>query len=386
MEGMDGLELLDAIHRRRAGTPVVLLTAHGTIPDAVHAVQNGAFGFLTKPVDKDELLALLERAVTATGGNRSDAGWRSGIITRNARMEELLADAKMIAESDAALLITGESGTGKEMLARAVHAASPRAAAGFVALNCGAIPENLLESELFGHEKGAFTGATRDHAGLIAAADGGTLFLDEIGDMPPPLQVKLLRVLQEGTLRRVGGTRDIRVDVRVISATHRDLAESMRAGTFREDLYYRLNVVNLHLPALGERRDDIPLLANHFLERLAQRRETEPKSLAPEALAMLATANWPGNIRQLANVIERTAALTPGRVISAVQVEKALARQPGGIPSYNEARDSFSRRYLSRLLEATGGNVSQAARIAQRNRTDFYKLLDRHGVDPARFK
>ena len=245
MDKMDGIGLLKELQTKSPGLRVVIITAHGTIPDAVTATQSGAFGFLTKPIDKDELMETVERAMKVSGSAEVDDDWAAEIITRNQRLKEILAQARMVAATDARVLITGQSGTGKELLAQAIHRASPRHDKPFVAINCSAMAENLLESELFGHMKGAFTGATRNHEGLFQAAEGGTLLLDEIGDMPMRLQVKLLRVLQEHQVRPVGSTEAIRVDVRVISATHRDLQVMMREGTFREDLYYRLNVVNI---------------------------------------------------------------------------------------------------------------------------------------------
>jgi two-component system response regulator GlrR len=301
-------------------------------------------------------------------------------------MKEILNQAKMVAATDARVLITGESGTGKEILAQAIHRASPRHNQPFVAINCSAMAENLLESELFGHEKGAFTGATRSHKGLFQAAEGGTLLLDEIGDMPMRLQVKLLRVLQENQVRPVGSTEAIDVDVRVISATHRDLQDLMRQGRFREDLYYRLNVVNIHLPALDERREDIPLLVAHFLQSIAREAGQERKVYAPEAVEMLVTAEWPGNIRQLSNVVRQNVALSRSPVISAELVQQSLGEHSGKLLSFTDARDEFTRNYLSQILQITQGNVSQAARLAKRNRTDFYKLLSRHDLNPDQFK
>ncbi len=387
MEHMDGLALLEALGRDAPGLPVILITAHGSIPDAVRATQNGAFGFLTKPVDKDELLAQVGRAIDAgsAGATVSDA-WRDEIVTCSGRMEELLAQARMAAGTDVSVLITGESGTGKELLARAIHRASQRSRKSFIAVNCGAIPETLLESELFGHEKGAFTGAVQSRPGLVQEADGGTLFLDEIGDMPATAQVKLLRMLQEGTVRRVGSTRDTDVDIRVVSATHHDLRESIESGDFRDDLFYRLNVVNLRLPPLRERREDIPLLATHFLEQITGPDPHARKVFAPAALETLLRGDWPGNVRELRNFVERCAALTPSKLISAGQVRRLLDEQGNALPSLADARDAFTRQYLCQLLRLTHGNVSRAARLAERNRTDFYKLLKRFHLDPAQFK
>ncbi|MEM6514116.1 MAG: sigma 54-interacting transcriptional regulator, partial [Pseudomonadota bacterium] len=256
----------------------------------------------------------------------------------------------------------------------------------FVGINCSAMAENLLESELFGHEKGAFTGATSRHEGLFQAAEGGTILLDEIGDMPMRLQVKLLRVLQENQVRPVGSTDAIDVDVRVISATHRDLQAMMSEGSFREDLYYRLNVVNIKIPPLDDRREDIPLLVSHFLQEIAREAGQERKVYAPEAVEMLVTADWPGNIRQLSNVVRQNVALSRSPVISAELVQQSLGEHAGKLLSFSDARDEFTRNYLSQILQITMGNVSQAARLAKRNRTDFYKLLARHDLNPDQFK
>ena len=391
MPGIDGLQLFDAIHRQHPALPVLILTAHGTIPDAVAATQRGVFGFLTKPFDSRELLQLVASALKLSGddaspGNAATGEWRNGIITRSPAMEDLLRQAKLVADSDASVLIYGDSGTGKELLARAVHRASRREDRPFVAVNCGAIPGELLESELFGHARGAFTGAVQAHKGLFQAADGGTLFLDEIGDMPLPLQVKLLRVLQEGEVRPVGSTQAIPVDVRMISATNRDLDEQKAAGLFREDLYYRLNVVSLRLPQLAERREDIPLLAAYFLRKLAERYHKPIPTLAPDAMALLVAAPWPGNVRQLLNLLEQALALATTSMIPASLVQNALKEDDAALVPFEEARKTFERDYLVRLLKITGGNVTQAAQLAKRNRTEFYKLLQRHKLEPSMFK
>jgi two-component system response regulator GlrR len=385
MDQMDGIGLLKELQSRYPGLKVIILTAHGTIPDAVHATQLGAFGFLTKPVDKQELLDQVQKALRISGFMDSDEDWRAEIITRSSLVEEKLSQAHMVAGTDARVLITGESGTGKELLARAIHNASPRRAKPFVAINCSAMAENLLESELFGHIKGSFTGAVRDHAGLFQAADGGTLLLDEIGDMPMRLQVKLLRVLQENNIRPIGATDAIPVNVRVISATHRDLQQLMMSGQFREDLYYRLNVVHIEMPPLNRRREDIPLLVSHFLAQISNESGVR-KIYAPEAVELLATADWPGNIRQLANVVRQNVALSQTPIIPVELVQQSLGGTQSKLPSFDEARDEFTRSYLSQILQITGGNVSQAARLAKRNRTDFYKLLSRHQLTPEDFK
>lgn len=392
MPGMDGMALFDAIHQTDPSLPLIMLTAHGSIPEAVDATQRGVFGFLTKPFDSKSLLQQVEAALRATAGHQhpsqEDAveNWRKEIMTRSPQMENLLGQAKLISVSDASILIQGESGTGKELLARAIHEASPRRAQPFIAINCGAIPEQLLESELFGHSKGAFTGALRDHKGLFQSADGGTLFLDEIGDMPMPLQVKLLRALQERTIRPVGSNTSMAIDVRVISATHRNLAEEMKSGRFREDLYYRINVVGLEIPALAARREDISLLANAFLNRLCEKYSKRLNGFAPEAMELLIAAPWPGNVRQLQNIVEQTVVLSTTSLIPASLVQKALNDDIGGIIPFETARKNFERDYLIKLLKATNGSVTQASRLAQRNRTEFYKLLQRHELTPALFK
>ena len=393
MGGMDGLQLFEAVHRRHPLLPVLMLTAHGTIPDAVKALQRGVFGYITKPFEARELMAEVDRALAASKalgadmpGDEPGEAWRESILTRSPRMEQVLAEARMLAQSDASVLIHGDSGTGKELLARAIHAASPRGQAPLVAVNCGAIPENLMESELFGHVKGAFTGAVRDNPGLFVSAQRGTVFLDEIADLPLAMQVKLLRVLQEREVRAVGAARAQRIDVRVISASHRKLDDEVAAGRFREDLFYRLNVVGLHLPALAQRREDIPLLAHHFMVTLAQRYGKAVTGYAPGALELLTAAPWPGNVRQLQNVVEKCVVLSTATQIPPTLVQRALSTQVGEHLAFDEARRQFERDYLTQVLKLTSGNVTQAAKLAQRNRTDFYTLLGRHQIDPAAFK
>jgi two-component system, NtrC family, response regulator GlrR len=388
MGGMDGIALFDVIKKEHPALPVIILTAHGTIPDAVAATQRGVFGYLTKPYESASLLDQVTAALKVSGGMASngDAHWRSEIITRSRVMEDVLTQAKLVAAGDASVFISGESGSGKELLARAIHKSSRRRDHAFVAVNCGAIPEQLLESELFGHIKGSFTGATKDYKGLFQAADKGTLLLDEIGDMPLPLQVKLLRVLEDRQVRPVGSTQLVGVDVRIISATHRDLDAAKAAGTFRGDLFYRLNVVSLKLPALSERREDIPLLAAYFLRRVGERYSKHVNAFAPDALELLVVAPWPGNVRQLYNVVEQTVALSTSPVIPAVLVQNAIQKEQHDFDSFDEARRRFERDYLTQLLKITEGNVTQAAKLAKRNRTEFYKLLQRHDLNPALFK
>ncbi|KAJ9432181.1 MULTISPECIES: two-component system response regulator GlrR [Enterobacterales] len=385
MDEMDGLALFGEVQKRHAGLPVIILTAHGSIPEAVSATQQGVFSFLTKPVDRDALYKAIDEAL-AQRAPISDDGWREAIVTRNPQMLRLLEQSHMVAQSDVSVLINGQSGTGKEVLAQAIHAASPRATKPFIAINCGALPEQLLESELFGHAKGAFTGAVSAREGLFQAAEGGTLFLDEIGDMPQALQVKLLRVLQERKVRPLGSNRDLDINVRIISATHRDLPKAMEKKSFREDLYYRLNVVNLKIPALHERAEDIPLLANHLLRQSADRHKPFVRSFSVDAMKRLVSAAWPGNVRQLVNVIEQCVALSTAPVISDALVEQALAGENTALPTFVEARNQFELNYLRKLLQMTKGNVTNAARLAGRNRTEFYKLLSRHELDASEFK
>ena len=392
MGGMDGMALFDSLQKKNPAIPVIILTAHGSIPDAVDATQRGVFGYLTKPFDGKALVTQVEKALQVSGtriaanDGSAEQAWREEIITRSPDMEAILAKARLVAASDASVMIFGESGTGKELLARAIHRASARASQPFVAVNCGAIPEQLLESELFGHTKGAFTGAASDYKGLFQAAGRGTVFLDEIGDMPLPLQVKLLRVLQEKEVRPIGSTQSVKVDVRIVSATHRNLEEAIKANTFREDLYYRLHVVALSLPALSQRREDIPVLATHFLKTLASRYDKSLNGFAQDALEVLVKHSWPGNVRELYNVVEQAVALSTTSIITPAQLETAIRGETGNLSSFESARFEFERDYLAKLLKITNGNVTQAARLAKRNRTEFYKLLQRHHLNPSMFK
>lgn len=385
MPGLDGLSLFEEIVSLRRDIPVILMTAHGTIQDAVEATQRGVFGFLTKPIDHEALREQLKKAVSQSQ-NVHKGVWCESIITRSMQMEQLLDQAFRVAQRDVSVLISGASGTGKELLANALHNASSRNNKPFVAINCGALPENLLESELFGHAKGAFTGAVQEHQGLFREADGGTLFLDEIGDMPVPLQVKLLRALQEQQIRPVGSSKQIPINVRVISATHKNLAKEMAEQNFREDLYYRLNVVNLTLPTLRERSEDIPLLARYLLGKSSERHQVNVSRFSDDAMQLLVTAPWPGNVRQLVNVVEQCVALTQTAVIAAHLVEQALSASEQKWPTLTEARDAFEQSYLLKLLKMTDGNVTRAAELAGRNRTDMHKLMKKHDLHSTDFK
>jgi two-component system response regulator GlrR len=384
------MALFEALRQYNKSIPVIMITAHGSIPEAVEATRQGVFSFLTKPIEGAALVNEVEKALALSGGagKRFDErnAWRQDIICQSPVMEELLSRAKLVAETDSTVLIRGESGTGKELLAIALHKASHYRKGPFIPVNCSAIPESLLESELFGHVKGSFTGAVKSYAGLFQSAHNGTLFLDEIGDMPLHIQVKLLRVLQDRQIRPVGSAHPVSVNVRIISATHRNLEEAIRDNAFREDLFYRLNVVNLELPPLHQRREDIPLLAEHFIELLRDRGDGQRKRFTPEAMQVLVEAPWPGNVRQLYNVVENAVALATSSLISEDLLHDAIKQHQKKILPLSEAKRQFEQQYLIQLLQTTQGNVSQAARLAQRNRTDFYKLLNRHHIVPSLYK
>lgn len=391
MPGMDGMALFEEIQRRNVRTPVIVLTANGTIPDAVEATQKGVFSYLVKPFDAEVLLQNLQRALDQThmhvvAADSPAEDWRKDIIGCSSAMETLLQQTHAAAVSDANILIQSETGTGKELLAKAIHRASNRAAKPFLALNCAAIPESLIESELFGHSAGSFTGAKTSHPGIFQAADGGTVFLDEIGDMPMSAQAKLLRVLEQKEVRPVGATRTVPVDVRIVAATHQDLQKKVQGQEFREDLFYRLDVISLHLPSLRERREDIPVLVDHFCRQITARDNRQGIRFAPEAVEALITADWPGNVRQLFNVVEQCVVLTTTSIIPRALVERALRYKPERLLSLNESRHQFERDYLVRLLNLTAGNIALASRLADRNRSEFYNLLRRHGLDPAQFR
>ena len=389
MSGMCGMELFEKVFAKYPALPVIILTAHGTIPDAVSAVQRGVFGYLTKPFDSKNLLAQIRKAlnnVSLSDDEHDGTSWCEEIITQSSEMKETLNKAKLVAKGDASVLLYGESGVGKELFAHAIHTVSSRNGKPFIAVNCSAIPEQLLESEFFGHVKGAFTGAIRNHDGLFKLAEGGTLFLDEIGDMPLFLQVKLLRALQEKQIRPIGGTQTIPIDVRLISATHRNLRNEIAKGNFREDLYYRLDVISLKIPALSERREDIPLLSNYFVDLFARRYQKNISGFSPDAMQILITATWPGNVRQLMNVVEQCIVLNTSSLIPAPLVYDAIQMETTQLTSFEEAKKQFERDNLVKVLKITAGNVTQAARIAKRNRTDFYKLLQRYQIDLNKYK
>ena len=375
MPEIDGLTLLAQVRRLYPEKPVLIMTAYGAIDSAVEAIRQGAYHYLTKPFPLDELAIFLRRAVdesrlrreaTALRGVLRERYSRAALIGQSQAMRTLHDTIERLAATDVPLLVGGETGTGKGLFARVVHTESQRAAAPFVSINCGALPEALLESELFGHEKGAFTGAAKSRRGLFAEADGGTLFLDEIGDIPLALQVKLLHVLEESAVRPVGANQALKIDVRLIAATHRDLRESVRAGRFREDLFYRLDVVSLALPALRNRREDIPLLVEHFLREQRARHPRSPvQRIGPEALQRLVQYDWPGNVRELSHVIERAVVLGQGEQIGAADLPPSLSGASGPSPLQLEGEilpiRAVQRRYAAWALAQLGGHRGRTA-------------------------
>ena len=393
MPRVGGIEALEAIKAVRPDLPVIVLTAYASVDTAVAAMKKGAFDYLTKPVDAADLSRVLDKALEFRRleeeirllrerlGERFDF---SSIIGRSRPMRELFETLALVAPSDATVLITGESGTGKELVANAIHQNSPRRDKPFVKVNCAALHENLLESELFGHERGAFTGATAQRKGRFELAHGGTLFLDEIGDMSPATQAKVLRVLQEGEFERLGGSRTLKVDVRVIAATHRDLEAMVAEGAFRQDLYYRLSVVPVHLPPLRDRPEDIPLLAEHFLRIYAEKNRKAVAGFTPEAMDLLVRHPWPGNVRELQNAVERAVILclgervTPRELPPALQGAAAAAPQ-APIPAGPRTLKDAERELILRTLEQTGGNRTRAAQILGISRQTLINKLKEYG-------
>jgi len=393
---LEGFSLLDAVRRQYPTTPVVLMTAFGSIESAIRAVKDGAYDYLSKPFDIDELVATVRRALDG-GSNKQPAavlendGRTVGLIGRTPAMLEVYKMIARVADSPAAVLVSGESGTGKELVARALSTHSSRAGSPFVAVNCGALTETLLESELFGHVKGSFTGAINNKRGIFEHAGDGTVFLDEISETSAALQVKLLRVLQEREVVPVGGSQVIKVRARVIAASNSDLEKLSSAGTFRRDLLYRLNVIQLHLPPLRERRDDIALLVAHFIARHSGK--TQVLTIDEKAMRSLTTYSWPGNVRELENVIERAITLCQnGRITIAELPERILEHAGNGLPplSQDDLADLFSglpsldeleRRYILHVMEATGGNRKRTAEILDINRKTLYRMAARYEID-----
>ncbi|HUJ18955.1 MAG TPA: sigma-54 dependent transcriptional regulator [Nitrospirota bacterium] len=392
----DGISLMTEAHHMSPGLPVIILTAHGSIESAVEAMKKGAFTYLTKPFDARELVLSIERALEnrrlTTEVSRLKELVRErydfeNIVARSGEMQKVLESVTRIARTDSTVFIHGESGTGKELIARAIHVTGARKEGPFVAINCAAIPETLLESELFGHEKGAFTGAVRNSKGLFVQAHEGTIFLDEIGDMTLATQAKFLRVLQERQFFPVGGERPVSVDVRVIVATNKVLENEVAEGRFREDLYYRIRVIPIELPPLRERKDDIPVLAEHFLKKFGGSMKKTITGLTPRALQKLMLHDWPGNVRELENTIEYAVAMAHQEIITDDLVLPAKdGSTDGQIKPLKEARDDFEKDYLIQLLEVTRGNVTKAAELAGKYRADFYNLLKKYVISPLDFK
>lgn len=395
LERMDGIELMKQLRLILPGMPVIILTAFATIESAVRAVKEGAYGYLTKPFNPRDLFDHMEEALedhrlTAEIDHLKELLEDHNapeVVAKSEKMQQILDIVARVAESDSTVYIGGESGTGKELIAKAIHLASNRKGKPFVALNSAALPEPLLESRLFGHEKGAFTGAVQSTKGLFTQAHGGTIFLDEIGDMSLAIQAKVLRVLQERCFYPVGSEKLVEVDVRVIVATNKDLEEEVRKGLFRRDLFYRVHVIPIYLPPLRDRKEDIPHLVDHFLERINRQMKKEIAGVTPEAMRRLMLHDWPGNVRELENAIEFAAAMTRGSVISeefVLRQRKPSADEP--LKPLKEARDAFERAYLINVLKACKGNVSEAADLAGKYRTDFYSLLKKHSLNPADFR
>jgi two-component system response regulator GlrR len=395
LDSTDGISLMEKVHQVNPDIPVIILTAYGSIESAVEAMQRGAYSYLTKPFDPRELLFQIKNAMESSRlvleitrlkrilEEKYDFG---NIIAKSEKMQKVLDVVTRIAGTDSTVYIHGESGTGKELVAKAIHVGSERKDRPFVAVNCAALPDTLLESELFGYEKGAFTGAVHSKEGLFTQAHEGTIFLDEIGDMPLALQGKILRVLQERQFYPLGSKKPLEVDVRVIAATNKDLQREVKEGNFREDLYYRIHVIPIKLPPLRERREDIATLVDHFLAEFNQKMRIMVKGLTPQAMQKLLLHDWPGNVRELKNTIEFAMAMTRDNVIAEdliLQTKGVVSEQ---VKSLKEARDSFEKNYLINILEVTQGNVSKAAEMAGKYRADLYNLLKKHSLSPEKFK
>jgi two-component system, NtrC family, nitrogen regulation response regulator NtrX len=395
MAGIDGMEALKQIKQRDPRAVVVMISGHATIQTAVEATQLGAYDILEKPLDTDRILVTLRNALQHLDLHEENARLRESVQTRfrivgrSFGIRALTERIEKVAATPSRVLITGENGTGKELVARAMHDHSPRAARPFIEVNCAAIPSELIESELLGHVKGSFTGAIADRAGKFEQADGGTLFLDEIGDMSPAAQAKVLRVLEDGVVTRIGGTRAIKVDVRVLAATNKELRHEIAEGRFREDLYYRLNVVPLHVPPLRERKEDIPLLVAHFVDLLTRREGMPPRTIDPSAVSRLQELDWPGNVRELRNTIERLLILSTGPRIGAEDVDRLVGRRAtdeiglGALTecrTFEEFKQAAERAFLLAKLREQDWNVSETARVLDMPRSNLYKKIERYGL------
>ncbi len=391
MPGMDGLQVLDEARRLRPEAAFVLMTAYATVDTAVAAMKLGAYDYLVKPFDPEELSLLVQRIVSQQALLEENEALRRALkreygfhdlVSKSPAMQRVFDLARVAARSTSTILILGESGSGKEVLARAIHAESPRSGGPFVAISCAALTETLLESELFGHEKGAFTGAATRRKGKFELAAGGTLFLDEIGDISPKLQLDLLRVLEDRTFQRVGGSENLEADVRVVAATNRDLGKAVASGSFREDLFYRLNVIPITLPPLRERPEDVPLLVQHFLDRLSKELQRRIDGVSPEGMAALVAHGWPGNVRELRNVLERGAVVSKGNIIQLADLglpapQPGRAAGPRGDPP---SLEDVEKRHIADVLSWAGGNVTHAARVLGIDRMTLYNKIKRYGL------
>jgi two-component system response regulator GlrR len=391
----DGISLMDEVHLINPEMPVIILTAYGSIESAVEAMKRGAYNYLTKPFDPRELLLQIKNALRSHGllleikrlkGLLEERYDFKNIVAKSEKMQKVLEKVSLVAKTDSTVAVLGESGTGKELIARAIHFASTRKDKPFVAVHSAAIPETLLESELFGHEKGAFTGAIRTSKGFFIQAHEGTIFLDEIGDMPLSIQAKILRVLQERQFYPLGTEKPVEVDVRVIVATNRNLEVEVKEGRFREDLFYRILVIPITIPPLRERREDIPALIDLFLKEFSQQMKKEIKGIAPAAMQKIMLHDWPGNVRELKNAIEYAITMTRHEVITEDLILQGKSSSHDTLTTLKEARDAFERDYITRLLDITGGNVSKAAKLAGKYRADFYHLLRKHSIRSEDFK
>ena len=391
----DGIGVMKELHEIDPDLPVIILTAYGTIKSAVTAMSKGASTYLTKPFDNQELLLQIRNCLEKSRLSNELKALRrmvrerygfENIIGKSKRMKEVLEQVTQAAGTDSNVYIEGDSGTGKELIAKTLHLASSRKNRPFVAINCAAIPENLLESELFGYEKGAFTGATANKKGLFAHAHKGTFFLDEISEMPLTMQSKLLRVLQEREFYPLGGGKTVRVDIRLISSSNKNLKSEAEKGNFRQDLFYRLHVIHIKLPTLQERREDIPMLAMHFLKRFSKQGGKRIKGLSPSALQKLMLHSWPGNVRELENTIESAVVMATKDIITEDFLLQAQDSEQESLKPFKYAKEDFERDYLVQLIELTRGNVSQAAKLAGKYRADLYELFRKHGIDPADFR
>ncbi len=389
LKGRDGLELTEELLLIHPSLPVLIATAHGTIPNAVEAIQRGAFGYLTKPFDEKEFQAHIEKALAQQRMTREikrlkmlvkELYGMENVIGRSQKMQVLFQQIVQVADTDATICLSGETGTGKEVVARVIHCNSRRARGPFIAVNCGAVPETLFESELFGHVRGAFTGSYGARRGLFQSARGGTLFFDEIGEMPLAMQVKLLRAIQEREVKELGADVPTKVDIRIVVAANKDLAQAVQDGTFRSDLYYRIHVVPLAIPPLRERRDDIPLLAQHFLTQSTQRLEKDVRGFSAAAMQKLMLYPWPGNVRELENVVEKAVVLSRQDMIGPEFIPSVSGSEQEQLLPLTQAREAFEKNYLKEVLHLTGGNVSRAAQFAGRYRADFYKMLKKYNL------